>query len=184
MAFITTGGQIGVRVPPTSDRAKLETAIAAFASQGGANAFLDSLLEADQCFLKNRPGAWPVFVMLITDSNSRQEFHIDQYNSFVNDFIARGGSAHAIVISDGKNGVVTDLAKHLAQNTGGIFEAMNLPNVLPDKMKAIATRLVADQHTMSSRYELEYRGEAKAGPVTVAVGREGLSLRLSPRRPF
>jgi hypothetical protein len=36
LALITTGAQIGVRVPPTSDRAKLRAAVASFAAQGGA----------------------------------------------------------------------------------------------------------------------------------------------------
>jgi hypothetical protein len=184
MALITTGGQIGIRVPPTSDRAKLGAAATGFAAQGGANAFLETLLEADRRFLKNTPASWPVFVMVVTDSNSRQESAIDQFNGFVDDFTARGGNAHAIVISDGKNGVVTDLARNLVQNTGGVFDTMTIANTLPDKMQAIAARLVAAQQAMSGRYELEYRGDAKAGPVSVAVARDGVALRLSPRRPF
>jgi len=131
-----------------------------------------------------RVAVGPPIMMLISDYNSRPETQIERFNTFVDDFIARGGSAHAIVLSDGKNGIISDLAKNLTQNTGGMFDTMNLPNVLPEKMKAIATRVVADQQTMSSRYEVEFRGDGKPGSVAVGVGRQGLNVRLSPRRPF
>ena len=61
---------------------------------------------------------------------------------------------------------------------------MTIANALPDKMQTIAAKLLAAQQAMTGRYELEYRGDAKAGPVSVAVARDAVSLRLSPRRPF
>ena len=45
ITLITTGGQIRVRVPPTADRQKLHDGVGLFASDGGANAFVDTLLE-------------------------------------------------------------------------------------------------------------------------------------------
>src|SRR5262245_12163977 len=50
IALISTGGQLRVRVPPTTDRNRLHQAADAFAPDGGANALLDSLLEADRRF--------------------------------------------------------------------------------------------------------------------------------------
>ena len=41
IALISTGGQLRIRVPPTTDRERLHNAVASFASEGGANAFLD-----------------------------------------------------------------------------------------------------------------------------------------------
>ena len=52
VVFITTGGQTRIRVQPTTDRAALKTAAARFASDGGQNSFLDTLLECDRRFLR------------------------------------------------------------------------------------------------------------------------------------
>src|SRR6185503_19593915 len=46
IAIITTGGQFRNRVGPTTDREKLQAAVGSFASDGGANSFLDTLIEA------------------------------------------------------------------------------------------------------------------------------------------
>ncbi len=145
IALISTGGQLRIRVPPTSDRDRLDKAVASFASEGGANAFLDSLLEADTRLLKSAPAMWPVFVIVTTDAaETRGEQRIDDYNKFMNDFTARGGQAHSIIIRGKNSGVVTDIAINLSQNTRGIHETIAISNALPDKLREVATRLEAD----------------------------------------
>ena len=99
IAFISTGGQLRVRVPPTTDRLVLHQAADRFASDGGANSFLDTMLEADQRFLKVAPDRRSVFVIITTDSGDlRGEVRIDQYNRFMKEFTDRGGRAHGIVV--------------------------------------------------------------------------------------
>ncbi len=145
IALISTGGQLRIRVPPTSDRDRLDKAVASFASEGGANAFLDSLLEADTRLLKSAPTMWPVFVIVATDAaESRGEPRIDDYNKFMNDFTARGGQAHSIIIRGKNSGIVTDIAINLSQNTRGIHETIAISNALPDKLREVASRLEAD----------------------------------------
>ena len=145
IALISTGGQLRIRVPPTSDRDRLDKAVASFASEGGANAFLDSLLEADTRLLKSAPTMWPVFVIVATDAaETRGEQRIDDYNKFMNDFTARGGQAHSIIIRGKNSGIVTDIAINLSQNTRGIHETIAISNALPDKLREVATRLEAD----------------------------------------
>ena len=61
VALISTGGQLRIRVPPTSDRKKLLDAAARFASDGGANSLLDTLLESDRRFLKPASDRRPLF---------------------------------------------------------------------------------------------------------------------------
>jgi hypothetical protein len=53
IALISTGGQLRIRAQPTAEREKVRAAAASFASDGGANAFLDSLIESDRRFLKS-----------------------------------------------------------------------------------------------------------------------------------
>ena len=83
VVFITTGGQTRIRVQPTTDRAALKTAAGRFAADGGANSFLDTLLESDKRFL--RPVTqWPVFVILTTDNgDARVAPRITEYNQFL-----------------------------------------------------------------------------------------------------
>src|SRR5262249_22161251 len=78
VTIISTGGQLRVRVPPTSDRDRLRQAARAFASDGGANAFVDTLLETDKRFLQNLPDRRPVVVIVTTDANNvRGEPRVD-----------------------------------------------------------------------------------------------------------
>jgi hypothetical protein len=147
IALISTGSQLRIRVPPTTDRQQLRTAVAGFAPDGGGNAFLESLLEADARFLKTAPELWPVFVILTTDLiPTRGEPNIGGFNRFVRDFVERRGSAHAIVIRNLTTGLTSELALNLAQNTGGIFETMALATSLPARMEAVADQIFADHH--------------------------------------
>jgi hypothetical protein len=146
VAFITTGGQIRVRAQPTSDRNALQKAASSFAQDGGANAFLDTLLESDQRFLKKATDRRPIFVIMTTDNDaSRGEPRIDDYNKFMNDFLRRGGQAHGIVVHTGRGGTsaTSEIINNLTRNTNGTFEAINSPNSLAEKMTAIAARLSA-----------------------------------------
>ncbi len=186
VAFITSGSQIRVRTQPTTDRAKLKNDIGLLQSEGGANAFLETMIEADQRFLKTAPGKWPVFVILTTDIGEvRREPDIPRYNRFMNDFLARGGSAHAIIMTGKQFGPVTDITQNFVQNVGGMYLSLILDSGLPGRMKSIAERIAADHQKMATWYELEFAGDAKLVQPTIAVNvrRDGLRVRMSTRRP-
>ena len=187
VAFISTGGQIRVRTQPGADRQTLNAEIARLTSDGGANAFLDTLIEADRRFLKTAPAQWPVVVIVTTDrGENEREFDLARYNTFMNDFVARGGSAHAVIVRGKLIGPVTDLTLNLTQNAGGMSDSINSDNVLPARLTAIAERLVADHQKMANKYEVEFIGDARvARPVVnVIVKRDGVTLEMSGRRPF
>jgi hypothetical protein len=144
VAFITTGGQIRIRAQPTSDLEKLQKAAGSFAQDGGGNAFLDTLLESDQRFLKKATDRRPVFVILTTDNGAaRGEPRVDDYNKFMKDFLQRRGQAYGVVVHTGGGGMsaTTDFIENLTSNTGGTYEPINSTTAVPDKMKAIAARL-------------------------------------------
>jgi hypothetical protein len=187
VAFISTGGQLRARVQPTTDRQKLLAAAASFAQDGGANSFLESLLEADRRFLKNAGGKWPVFVILTTDNGeTRGELNIDGFNKFVTDFVSRAGSAHVVILKGQNAGPTSDLALNLADNAAGTRDVINAATAVGDRMKGVAARLVADHKAMTSAYELEYVSEARTSPVIeIRLVREGgAALQFSARRPF
>jgi Mg-chelatase subunit ChlD len=145
IAFISTGGQIRVRVPPTTDRDRLRKAINLFAADGGGNSFLDTMLEADKRFLENAGDRRPVFVILMTDGNAMQgDVRVDQYNKWVRAFLQRGGRAHGIVVRGVNAGVTTELLMNLTDNTGGFFDSLAVANALADRMKILAANVAAD----------------------------------------
>lgn len=187
IAFLSTGGQLRVRTPPTRDRQLLKSEIARLASGGGANAFLDSMIEADRRFLTSAPGQWPVIVIVTTDKGeNRREFNLDRYNTFMNSFVARGGAAHAIIVRGKEVGPVTDLAQNLVENTRGWHGAINTDTALPERLAAIAARVVADHKKMADTFEVEFIGDAKQVQpiVNVILAREGGQVEMSARRPF
>jgi len=187
VAFISSGGQIRVRTTPSSDRTQLRAEVARFASEGGANAFLDTMLEADKRFLKPAAGQWPAFVIVTTDNGeARREPNIDDYNKFMNDFLARGGAAHAVIVQGKGSGTVTDIVANLVDNLGGLRYTIVADSNLPARLREIANRLADDHQIMLRRYEIAYSGDPKQvlPVVQVNTSRDGVSLQMSPRRPF
>jgi len=145
VVIVSTGGQMRLRLAATTDREKLHAAANGFAQDGGGNALLDALVEADRRFLKPAADKWPVVVILSTDqAENRSQVRIDDYNKFMNDFLQRGGIAEAVILKGRETGVVTDIALNLTANTGGKYEAIAAPNGVPDKLKAAAERLTAE----------------------------------------
>jgi hypothetical protein len=63
---------------------------------------------------------------------------------------------------------------------------MAIANVLPDKMKMLAEHIDAQYKAMSNWYELEFAGDGRSESprVQIATEREGVSVKMSLRRPF
>ncbi len=187
IAFISSGAQIRVRTRPNDTRDKLRAEIARFSSEGGANAFLDTLLEADTRFLKTAPAQWPAFVIVTTDNgDNTKEPDVVAYNKFMNDFVARGGAAHAVIVTGKRTGPVSDLVTNLVDNVLGFRQTVNTDNSLPERLKDIAERLDIDHRVMMNRYQITFAGDpAIAAPiVNVTVSRDDVRLQMSGRRPF
>ena len=145
IALITTGGQIRIRVPPTTDRDRLHKAFDSFAADGGGNSFLETMMEADKRFLLNAGERRPVFVIIMTDhTETRGDARIDRYNDWVGNFVRRGGRAHGIVIRGVNSGLTTDVLMNVTSNTGGFYDSLNVANALADRMKVLATMVAAD----------------------------------------
>jgi hypothetical protein len=78
-----------------------------------------------------------------------------------------------------------EVALNLTRNLRGSHEAMAGFTSLVPNLRALAQRIVSDHRLMSTRYEVEYRGNANlAVGAGARVSREGLQVAFSPRRPF
>lgn len=145
VTFISTGGQLRVRLAPTFDKALMHAAAARFASDGGANAFLDTLLEANQRFIRPASDRRPIVIVLTTDQPALGEARIDDYNAFVNEFLQRRGRAHGVVIRGVNSGIVSRVLENLTKNTDGVMTTMAVPNSLATRMKELGEQVAAQQ---------------------------------------
>ena len=187
VVFLSSGGQIRVRTQPAASRDTLRAEIGRFASEGGANAFYDTMLEADKRFLKTAPRQWPAFVIVTTDNGeATREINVDEYNKFMNDFLARGGTAHAVILQGKRSGLATDILANLVDNTGGMRHTLLTESSLAARLTDIANRIADDHQRMMRRYSVSYAGDPKVvqPKINVAVSRDDVRLEMSTRRPF
>lgn len=145
VTLISTGGQLRVRLAPTFDKALMHAAASRFAADGGANSFLDTLLEANQRFIRPASDRRPIVIVLTTDQPSLGEPRIDAYNAFVETFLQRRGRAHGVVISGVNSGVVSRVLENLTNNTDGVMTTMAVPNSLATRMKELGEQVAAQQ---------------------------------------
>jgi hypothetical protein len=145
VGLISTGGQMRLRQAPTEELARVRKAAESFAPDGGANAFLDALIEADQRFMRPAGDKRQIFIVISTDSETRGEPRVDDYNKFLNDFMQRRGVAHAFVFRNRQMGLVSNVLENLTRNTGGSMQVMSLSTALPAALKELAIKLFAPQ---------------------------------------
>jgi hypothetical protein len=191
VVLITTGRQVRVRLPPTTDRQKLKDMAASLFNDGGGTVLMDGLLEIDERFFRKAEGRWPVFVIFTSDGNENSGG--GRENEFMKWALAvgpRGLTAHALVLKTPKGrdlpeaiGMPEIVAENLAQNTGGEYDVMNTTAVLADKMRALALTLARAHRAMSGWYAIDIQTAATGvKPVDVTVARDGVVLRISDRR--
>jgi hypothetical protein len=184
--LITTGRQMRVRVPPSTDRKKLKDTAAGLFSDGAGTVLMDGLLEIDDRFYKKgADDKWPVFVIFTSDGTEASAGAREkEFQKWALALAPRGITSHALVFKTPKgSGMPEIVAENLSQNTGGRFEVMNTTTALPEKMKALGEQLALDHRNMSTWYEVDIQTEAtEFKPVDVAVMREGVRIQLSNGR--
>jgi hypothetical protein len=183
--LVTTGRQARVRVPPTTDRAKLKKEAGGLFGDGAGTVLMDGLMEVDDRFFRKADDRWPVFVIFTSDgtesSAGAREKEFNKWNLAIG---TRGVTVHAFVFKTGKGGGMPDVvANNLTRSTGGRYDMMNTTNALPDKMKALAEQLALDHRRMAAWYELDFQTDATdVKPIDVGVARSGVRLEISERR--
>jgi hypothetical protein len=182
--LITTGRQLRVRVPPTTDRKKLKETAAGLFSDGAGTVLMDGLLEIDDRFFKKTDDRWPVIVIFTSDgTESSTGSREKEFLKWVPLLGPRGITVHAFVLKTPKgSGMPEIVSENLTQSTGGRYDVMNTTTALPEKMKALGERLALDHRNMGSWYEVDIQTDSDVAPINVAVAREGVRLQISNSR--
>src|SRR6185436_16354522 len=184
--LITTGRQMRVRVPPTTDRKKLKDTAAGLFTDGAGTVLMDGLLEIDDRFFKKAEDRWPVIVLFTSDgtesSTGSREKEFMKWSPLVG---TRGITVHALVYKTPRGSQMPEIvAENLTTNSGGKFEKFNTPTSLPEKMKALGEQLALDHRNMSNWYEVDVETElTELVPLDVTViAHEGVRLQMSNTR--
>jgi Mg-chelatase subunit ChlD len=137
--LVSTGRRMQVRVPPTTDRKKVAQSANGLSADGGPTPLMEGVLEVDERFM--RKGVRPVYVLVTSDgSESSAQGTSEKFNAWLPTLGPRHAVAHAVVLKSA-NGFPEQVAKALAQASGGVFETIGNAGVLGDRLKAIADRI-------------------------------------------
>jgi hypothetical protein len=144
MILVTTGRRGQVRVPPTTDKAKLKGSASGMLSENGPTALMDTLVDVDERFMRKAGERWPVFVILTADGNDASKVDEQEFNRWITDMTRRGVSANAIVLKASTLGVTGSVATVLTRNTHGHYASMGMTSGIPEAMTTLADQLTAD----------------------------------------
>ena len=189
VGFFTTGRQMRVRVPPTTDRARVLQAAAQFSSDGGGNTLLNSIREIDERFMRQPIDRWPVWVIITADGPemSRPSPPDDVWERLVHGFGARVATIHAVAVQFSGGALTTEIAQNLTEYSGGRYVPMTVSTgSLPERLQEIAEQIADSDRQMFNKYVIEYNSEyvLPLGDLTVISQRGDLRVRASPVRPF
>ncbi len=185
VVLITTGRQMRVRVPPSTDRKKLKETAAGLFTDGAGTVLMDGLLEVDDRFFKKADDRWPVVVLFTSDgTESSTGSREKEFTKWSPQLAARGITVHAFVLKTAKGGGMPEIvAENITTNSGGRYDVMNTTTALPDKMKALGDQLAKDHRNMANWYEVEFQTDgADNAALDVGVSREGVRLQISSTR--
>src|SRR5471032_2659280 len=143
--LVTTGRHMQVRVPPTTDRAKLKASAGGLLSDSGPTALMGALTEVDQRFMRKAGERWPVFV-IVTGDGWEKSRDVDEptFNRWMNEVARRGVSVNAIVLKASGTGLPEFIASTLVKATHGHFARMGNGAGIAESMTQLAGQLAAD----------------------------------------
>jgi hypothetical protein len=145
IVLVTTGRGTQVRVPPTTDKAKLKGSANGMLSENGPTALMDALVDVDERFMRKAADRWPVFVILTGDGGENSKEVDDRaFNRWMSEVARRGVSANAIVLKASTLGLPGSVASALTQATHGHYASMGIAGDISEAMTKLADQLSAD----------------------------------------
>jgi hypothetical protein len=143
IVLVTTGRRTQVRVPPTTDKAKLKASTNGMLSENGPTALMDALVDVDERFMRKAADRWPVFVILTGDGGENSKVDEQEFNRWISEVARRGASANAIVLKASTLGLPGSIASVLTQATHGHYASMGLAGDISEAMTKLADQLSA-----------------------------------------
>jgi hypothetical protein len=206
VVLATMGGQLHVRVEPTTDHAALARGVASIFPEGGDTVLMDAIVEGNTRFLVPAETHAPVIVVVTTEGREGSGTRDDKFPQFVNDMAGRGTVAYAVVLgltatqgdvrptAGGNrardNAILSNdttgqsiVAMNITKFTSGRYEHVNSATAVGDKLKSIAADIAADRKNMTGWYQIGFASETVPRSVRVQVLQPDTKIQLSPVRP-
>src|SRR5262249_53738747 len=128
------------------------------------------------------------------------------FNKFVQDYTARGGMTHVVLVSTAAGGAPprpavianrdfdnailsqdTDaesiVTLNITKSTGGRYELVNAVTAIPEKLTEIAAEIKADEALTAGWYKVVFAADKAPGSVRFQVTRPDTKVGLSQGRP-
>ena len=145
VVLVSTGRRTQVRVPPTTDRARLKSSAGGLLPENGPTSLIDSLLEVDQRFLR-KPGERSPVIVIITGTGSENSKDNDEqtFNRWLTELARRGVSANAIVLKTAGNTLPELVADTMVKATAGHYAVMSNGEGMTAALTQLAAQLALD----------------------------------------
>lgn len=201
----TTSGQYHPRVDLSTDRARLLEFVKGLPIENGSNTNMDGLVEVYKRFL-DKEQHQPVIVVVTTEGSESSSVRDEVFNKFVQDYTARGGITHVVLVSLAAVGAPprpaqaanrridgailsqdTDaesiVTMNITKSTGGEYELVNAVTAIPDKLKQIAADIKADEAMTAGWYKVVFAADKPPKSVRFQIGRPDVKFSLAQARP-
>lgn len=181
VGLFTIARQTRRRADFTLDRAELKDEVGGiFADQGGGSRVFDGVRDTwRRRFDDDEP--FPVFVMVLTDGTEGSGFVTPgEFNELGQQLTANAVTIHAVQLSTRGGSAITSMATNMTQNTGGVFEVINVASGLDDALTNLATRMNEHYTRVSNWYRVIYeRPDPPGTRLTAGVtARPGILFNL------
>jgi hypothetical protein len=201
----TTAGQYHPRVDLAVDRTRILQFIQGLPVEQGDNVNMDGLVEVYKRFLE-KEARQPVIVVVTTEGSESSSVRDEVFNRFVQDYTARGGMTHVVLVSIAAGGAPprptaggnrridnailsqdTDaesiVTMNITKSTGGRYEIVNSITAIPEKLKEIAAEIKADEAVTAGWYKVIFAASKPPNSVRMTIGRPDTRIQLSQARP-
>ncbi len=183
IAFVTVGSTPVVRQEPTASRDGLKALVPKL-SANGPLMMIGAIFSMYDQFLKTAQNRWPMFVIVCDDGDdATRGLDEDRFKKIAQELKDADVVVHSVVLSVGRGGSgdALQVARAVSQGTAGTYQAISASTELPSKLAAVAKAILDLYQVSASQYVLEYESDTpEPAPIpAIAVGREGVTLRLS-----
>jgi hypothetical protein len=143
LMLVTTGGQMNIRVQPTTDYLEIQEAAGEiFVARGGGNALLGSLQEIYDRFFRTLEKRWPVIVILSTDGpDLSQRATTKTVNELLRGLKAKDVRVNATMLTSSGDSLVRSVTLAMIEQTGGFYEGATIATALPGRMKSLGQKI-------------------------------------------
>jgi hypothetical protein len=202
----TTSGQYHPRVELSTDRSRLLEFVKTLPVEDGNNTNMDGLVEVYKRFLEKEQRE-PVIVVVTTEGSEASSVRDEVFNKFVQDYAARGGITHVVLVSIAAGGAPprptaspsrtrpdnailsydTDaesiVTMNITKSTGGDYQIVNAVTAIPEKLKEIAADIKADESLTAGWYKVVFAADKPPNAVRFQISRPDTKFGLSQVRP-